>query len=229
VTFSPYPPSAIDRAVFVNCPFDRDYKELFNALLFVVYDCGFFPACALRSSDSGEDRMFRIRELVGQCRYAIHDILRVTIDPNTQYPRFNMIFELGLYLGAKIEKSEKVCLVMDAEQTRYRAFCSDLAGYEIQAHNNDPAILVSVVRNWLSSNEDQHLIIPGGEYIFYRYRKFLCHMKERCEFLHLNPEAVIFRDYIVMVEGWLHEHPLRLDDFTPSETTSADDREAKVA
>jgi len=30
-------------AVFTNCPFDRDYWPLFEALVFCVVDCGFVP------------------------------------------------------------------------------------------------------------------------------------------------------------------------------------------
>jgi hypothetical protein len=43
---------SLDRGVFVNCPFDTDYKELFDALIFSVYDCGFYPRCALAAEDS---------------------------------------------------------------------------------------------------------------------------------------------------------------------------------
>jgi integrase len=37
-----------------------------------------------------------------ECRYAIHDISRVKIDPNIGLPRFNMILELAIYLGVKM-------------------------------------------------------------------------------------------------------------------------------
>ena len=33
--------------VFLNCPFDAAYKQLFDALVFAVHDCGFIPRCAL--------------------------------------------------------------------------------------------------------------------------------------------------------------------------------------
>lgn len=34
-----------DNSVFVNCPFDSEYRPLFEAVAFSIYDCGFFPRC----------------------------------------------------------------------------------------------------------------------------------------------------------------------------------------
>jgi hypothetical protein len=31
--------------VFINCPFDEQYKPLFEALVFAVFDCGFRALC----------------------------------------------------------------------------------------------------------------------------------------------------------------------------------------
>ena len=40
-------------SVFVNCPFDEEYEELFDAIVFSVHDCGFVARGALEASDSG--------------------------------------------------------------------------------------------------------------------------------------------------------------------------------
>jgi hypothetical protein len=32
--------------VFINCPFDADYKPIFDALVFVIHDAGFVARCA---------------------------------------------------------------------------------------------------------------------------------------------------------------------------------------
>ena len=77
-----------DRDVFVNCPFDPDYKQQFNALIFTIYDCGFSPRCALESADSGQLRFPKICELIRECRYGIHDLSRIELDSSTQLPRF---------------------------------------------------------------------------------------------------------------------------------------------
>jgi hypothetical protein len=42
---------ATDRGVFINCPFDPEYKEHLNVLLFTVCDGGFSPRIAFESAD----------------------------------------------------------------------------------------------------------------------------------------------------------------------------------
>jgi hypothetical protein len=46
-----------DKSVFINCPFDRAYKPLLDAIVFAVFDCGFRPRCALEIEDGGQVRM----------------------------------------------------------------------------------------------------------------------------------------------------------------------------
>jgi hypothetical protein len=43
-----------DDRVFINVPFDRRYKKLFDALVFAVHDCGFVAHCALESDDGSQ-------------------------------------------------------------------------------------------------------------------------------------------------------------------------------
>jgi len=40
-------------SVFINCPFDEEYEELFDAVVFAVHDCGFAARCALEARDAG--------------------------------------------------------------------------------------------------------------------------------------------------------------------------------
>jgi len=51
-------------SAFVNCPFDEEYEELFDAILFAVHDCGFVARCALEASDSGEARTDKILAII---------------------------------------------------------------------------------------------------------------------------------------------------------------------
>lgn len=39
-----------DLNVFINCPFDKDYAPLFDAILFAIYKCGFRPRCAMETA-----------------------------------------------------------------------------------------------------------------------------------------------------------------------------------
>ena len=36
-------PAPYDSCVFINCPFDASYRQLFRALVFTIQDCGFMP------------------------------------------------------------------------------------------------------------------------------------------------------------------------------------------
>ena len=87
--------------VFINCPFDDGYQSLLNALVFVVLDCGFRPRSALEEENSGNVRYEKVIAIIRECSFGIHDISRTDLDPENRLPRFNMPFELGLFLGAK--------------------------------------------------------------------------------------------------------------------------------
>ena len=95
-------PAAPSASVFINCPFDRQYQPLFDAVVFCVVACGFEPRCTLELTDAGEVRIENIYRLIGQCNHSIHDISRTEVDDQPyQLPRFNMPLELGIFLGAK--------------------------------------------------------------------------------------------------------------------------------
>lgn len=83
---------------------------------------GFRPRCAEDESNAGKGRIEKIQDLIAECKYSIHDISRVDLDPLNNLPRFNMPLELGLDLGCKrygtSYHQEKVFLVLDTEQYR---------------------------------------------------------------------------------------------------------------
>lgn len=149
--------------VFVNCPFDSGYEPVFHAILFVVHDCGYVARCALEADDSGDIRIEKILAIIDQCKFGIHDISRTELNEHN-LPRFNMPLELGLFLGARRfgrGRAKKITLILDTERYRYREFCSDIAGQDIQPHTKDPIECIKVVRNWLRSNK-LGVRIPGG-------------------------------------------------------------------
>ncbi|MBV8969309.1 MAG: hypothetical protein JO331_09640 [Verrucomicrobia bacterium] len=201
-----------DRNVFVNCPIDSEYKDKLDALIFTIYDCGFFPRYAEEAADSGEIRFDKICRLIRESKYSIHDLSRIEINsPNL--PRFNMPFELGLFIGSKVfsKQKHKACLVMESEPYRYKQFCSDISGVDISAHGNDPTKVIRVVRDWLRSKLARSDSIPGGDELLARYRRFLLKFPELCRTQHLNPaEPIIYYDYISLVEGWCEGDDWRL-------------------
>lgn len=158
--------------VFINCPFDGSYKPLFGAVVFAVHYAGFIARCALEISDGAQNRLAKILVMIGECKYGIHDISRTDLDPVYVLPRFNMPLELGIFLGGKSfgnkAQQGKSCLVLDREPYRYQRFLSDLAGQDIQPHDNDPRQVVSHIRNWLRT-VSKRTTIPGGEKMWERF------------------------------------------------------------
>jgi hypothetical protein len=128
----------LNRDVFINCPFDAEYKPLFEAICFTVSACGFTPRCALEEIDSGDTRIGKISRIIAGCALGIHDISRTESSGATGLPRFNMPFELGLFLGCKFfggkAQRGKRTLVLDIEPYRYQRFLSDISGQDIEAH-----------------------------------------------------------------------------------------------
>ena len=195
--------------VFINCPFDTEYQPLFNALFFVVVDCGFRVRCALEVDDGSQVRIEKILRIIGESRYGIHDISRTELDVVTKLPRFNMPLELGMFLGAKrfggSAQKRKACLIVDKERYRFQKFLSDIAGQDPKAHENDPERLICVVRNWLRSVSERSTL-PGGKSIYKRYANFVLELPVLCAEIDIDPDDLTFADYANMVSVWLKEN-----------------------
>jgi hypothetical protein len=201
-----------DTSVFINCPFDREYRPLFEAVTFAAYDCGFAPRSSLEVDDSTEVRIVKITGIIRQCQLAIHDISRTQVDRTTGLPRFNMPLELGIFLGAKAfgsgEHRRKVGIVLDTELHRYHRFISDIAGQDIRAHGGRPDEAIRQVREFLSTHCKSGVILPGGDKIVERYRRFRRMLPTACRRFHLTPSNLNFRDLSTLIVAWLQAHPL---------------------
>jgi hypothetical protein len=198
--------------VFVNCPFDEDYRSLFYALVFTIHQCGFYARCALEAEDSGEVRMRKIKRIIRECGYGIHDISRVELDPVNRLPRFNMPLELGLFLGAQEygsgSQKQKRALILDTEPYRYQKFCSDIAGQDIRAHGDHPARVIAAVRAMLSTALDGRARLPGDAKIRGRYARFRAELPSICRRIHLRPSELQFVEFRFLLRDWLASHPL---------------------
>ena len=191
--------------VFINCPFDITYNLLFDAIVFAVYDCGFVARCALEEDDGSQIRVQKIFEIISKCQLALHDLSRVELETGTKLPRFNMPLELGVFLGAKYygsnQQKRKACLILDSEKYRYQKFISDIAGQDIQAHENDPKMVIKIVRNWLRSYS--RTSIPSGSVIWNRYQTFKSDLPQLCTELKLDINELIYNDHVLLVSKWL--------------------------
>ncbi len=194
------------KAVFLNCPFDSQYAPLFQALTFAVLECGFRPRCALEVDDASEVRFEKIVRIITGCKYGVHDISRTQPGAVTELPRFNMPLELGMFLGAKKfgtgRQQSKVCLVLDSRPYRYQQFISDIAGQDIQPHQDDPRTLITVVRNWLRTASGSESL-PGGAEIHRRYLLFTRDLPGLCAEFRLQVPELTFRDLALLIARWL--------------------------
>jgi hypothetical protein len=200
-----------DQQVFLNVPFDKRYQKLLDALVFAVHECGLVARCALEQDDSGEVRVEKIYSIIAAVRFGIHDLSRTTLDSRFHLPRFNMPFELGIFLGARKFGSSlqkrKSCLILDRDQHRYQVFCSDIAGQDIRAHNNNVGRAITVVRNWLQANIKPSKTLQGPGLVVARYAAFRRQFPSLCRQYGLRSSELTFLDYRQLVTTWIEVHP----------------------
>jgi hypothetical protein len=114
---------------------------------------GFHPRLAPENADNAAARLDRIVELVRASKFGIHDLSRCKSTAADQYARMNMPFELGIDHGCKRFGGEplghKAILILEQTRYDYQKALSDIAGWDIQAHDGDYQKAVRHVRSWL--------------------------------------------------------------------------------
>ena len=205
-----YGKASYTESVFLNCPFDDEYLKLFQALIFSVYYCGFIPRSAKEENTATENRLRKIYTMIEDSRYGIHDLSRVELDSDNKLPRFNMPFELGLFLGCN-QYSEgrkqklKQCMVMDSKPHRFKISLSDLGGVDGYGHADDPEQIIKVVRNWLQTASKKTLI-PSALIIKNQYSIFLNELPSICEESQFDLDDLSYNEYLTIVEEWIDEY-----------------------
>ncbi|MBL8232724.1 MAG: hypothetical protein JNL98_29770 [Bryobacterales bacterium] len=198
-----------NNSVFINCPFDPEYSHLFQAICFTIHACGFVPRCALERIDSGDSRLDKICDLIIQCHLGIHDISRTELSPQSGLPRFNMPFELGLYLGCRRfggpDHAGKRVLVMDRTRHRHQVFLSDLSGQDPEVHEDDPQKTIGIVRAWLQNVAGEQLAGPAK--FATAWRRFLHDLPKLAFERGCSPDELSFEDLNHLILEWF-----RLED-----------------
>ncbi len=196
------------RDVFINCPFDPDYRPIFDAIVFAVRHLGFIARCSLEEDDAGESRLSKIERIIEECQFGINDLSAVALDAATGLPRFNMPLELGLFLGCRRfghpNQSKKRTLILDTDPYRYRNFISDISGQDIRAHGADPERAIWEVRDWLRL-ASKRTALPGGTKIIRHYRTFQSELPEVCATLGLDLDRLTFLDLSKTITDWLRK------------------------
>jgi hypothetical protein len=149
---------AYEKSVFVNCPFDELYEPLFHAVVLAIAARGFVPRCALESEAEAEPRISRIIRGLLESKYSIHDLSRFKGEGPDNLARFNMPVELGIAIGIRAmsagsPRTHNWLALVPPNFVHYRVV-SDLAGYEVPAHDDQPPMVISAVAAWLSQQPD---------------------------------------------------------------------------
>lgn len=196
------------KAVFINCPFDDDFRRIFRAIVFTIITSGYHPRCALDATDGAEIRVSKIARMIGECDWGIHDLSRIEVDPG-EVPRFNMPMELGIHLGARLFGTGrhrcKRALILEAQPHRYDVALSDISGQDIEVHANDPAEAICRVRNWLSEHRaPPEPPLPGAAAMLGDYGLFQAEVGTLLAARRLDPLADLpHSDFLFAVRDWI--------------------------
>lgn len=197
------------RSVFVNCPFDSDYKPLFDAIVFTATYCRFEARSALEVSDAGEFRLAKIIRLIAESRFSIHDISRIELDSESGLPRFNMPIELGIAIGAKHlggrSIKDHLLLVLDSERYRYQMFASDLAGIDIEPHGGKVDGAIAAVRGFLAPHSPSPL--PGAGTIRSAFDAFEATLPIIAAAAKLSRSEITYVDRLRFIASYIDELP----------------------
>jgi hypothetical protein len=155
--------------------------------------------CALEENNSGDIRYDKLCRLIDECDYSIHDLSHVELGP-AGLPRFNMPFELGLYLGAcrfgGRRHRRKTALIMVGEPFVLPVYLSDVGGNDPHAHHSDPIEVVRIVRRYLKERPDG-TPLPGATQMRDAFQRFQSALPSLAEELQLAVhECDPFRDYV---------------------------------
>ncbi|EGQ8234472.1 hypothetical protein GWA11_22335 [Vibrio parahaemolyticus] len=196
-----------ERNVFVNCPFDDDYRSLLVSIIFTLKSLGYIPRLSLERADSAESRIQKIVGLIDESKFGIHDLSRIVSSGSDEHFRMNMPFELGIDYGAKALKggvwSSKQLLILEKERYRYQKALSDLSGSDIKNHNDDPATVVKVVRDWFVTNEG--IRAASGNKIWSQFNEFNAYLYDEAveKDGHESVDELEIIEVIHHIDDWL--------------------------
>jgi hypothetical protein len=146
------PPPPIDtKGVFLNIPYDEEFRSLYLAYIVGLCSLGFVPHIA-SEIPGGARRLDRILALIMSCRYSVHDLSRVELSAAT--PRFNMPLELGMTITwTHLNPDAHTYFVFESESRRIQRSTSDLDGTDACVHHGTAEGVLSELRSAFWRNE----------------------------------------------------------------------------
>jgi hypothetical protein len=192
--------------IFINCPFDEQYRELLRPLLFTLIYLGFNPRIASEYLNSAANRIDKICELINTSNFSIHDLSRCTASKKNDFFRMNMPFEFGIDFGNYyFYNHEKKMLVLESKLYDYQKAISDLSGVDTKCHNNEPKDLVRCIRNWMIE-ADILKVADSPTRIWYRFTDFTSDFYDDrivAGFSEKDLNDMPTPEYIIKIKKWL--------------------------
>lgn len=202
---------SFENSVFINCPFEPCYGDLFKAVFFTVIYCGFNPVCALDENDGGL-RIDKIKKKIEGCQYGIHDLSLIELDEASNLPRFNMPFESGLDFGCKVfgepKFKRKNFLIFESSQHKMQVYLSDLAGIDPRCHNRQTEMEIREIRKWLNSAVYKigGFRLPGEKIIKESFDGFLIKFPSICARMKVEVDSISHNDLLHAMRNWIDEY-----------------------
>ena len=200
---------AFENNIFINCPFDNDYYPILRPLIFTIIYHGYTPRISLENSDSGQPRLDKLRGLINDSKYSIHDLSRLQSIKKREFYRLNMPFELGIDFGCRVFSNdghgEKKFLILEKESYNYMKALSDINGFDIKQHSNSPQGVIKAVRNWFVETL-KYKNAKSPTVIWYEFTDFYADLFDRKEAEGFTTEEIDFMpipELIDNIEEWM--------------------------
>lgn len=120
-----------------------------------------------------------------------------------------MPFELGLDMGVRMQacrsaQKHKKTLVLASAQYQYQVFLSDIAGQDIRSHQNDAALAIGHVRDFLEMNRHGDLAHPlaGPDSIVSDFADFEAALPAICAELKQSEKTMTMPEIITAMTNW---------------------------
>ncbi len=155
-----------DFGVFINCPFDDDYRDQRDAIVFTSIQAGFVPWMAGSTGDVAASRVERIYDGLRACRYSVHDLTRYQGEGQANLSRFNMPLELGMAMAvrhASGDDDRHDWMFMVPEGHVYQRYISDLSGFDPIPHDGTARRVAVAVLSWLSTRAAAQAAVGPAE------------------------------------------------------------------
>ena len=176
---------------------------MLRVLIFTAKFYGLKVNIASENVDSTSNRLDRIVELMKESKFSVHDLSKLQSEKKNEFYRMNMPFELGLDYG--MSGKDKTYLIFEDKQYQLHKALSDINGWDVRAHNNEPEKIVSEFRTWIvGSNEFPDIIKNySSTEIWYLYNDFQASFHNFMINHKMKEEDVSIKEFIMRIDEFL--------------------------